>query len=60
VTRNAAAAIAAEERAGVLRPGASADLLVLNSDSEVDLAYHYGVNLTHEVVARGQRVYPQN
>jgi imidazolonepropionase len=53
VTRHAAAALAREGRVGVLAPGASCDLVVLDARSEVDLAYHYGVNLARIVVKRG-------
>jgi imidazolonepropionase len=53
VTRHAAAAIAREGRVGVLAPGASCDLVVLDARSEVDLAYHYGINLARVVVKRG-------
>jgi imidazolonepropionase len=53
VTRHAAAALAREGRIGSVRPGAACDLLVLDSASEIDLAYHYGVNLTRAVVKGG-------
>jgi imidazolonepropionase len=54
VTRHAAAALGREERCGRLAPGLACDLLVLESRSEVDLAYHYGVNLTRTVVKGGE------
>jgi imidazolonepropionase len=50
VTRNAAAAISRERSVGTLVPGARADILVLDAPSYVDLAYHYGVNLTRTVL----------
>lgn len=54
VTRHAAAALSREGRIGSLQPGAAAaDLLVLGSRNEVDLAYHYGVNLVEQVL-KGQ------
>jgi imidazolonepropionase len=56
VTRHAAAAVGREQRCGRLAPGLACDLLVLESRSEVDLAYHYGVNLTRTVVKRGEVV----
>src|SRR5207302_417194 len=56
VTRHAAAALGAERRCGRLAPGLDCDLLVLDSRSEVDLAYHYGVDLAGTVVARGEVV----
>jgi imidazolonepropionase len=53
VTRHAAAALAREGRIGSLSPGAVCDLLILESGNEIDLAYHYGVNLTRTVVKNG-------
>ncbi|HVL33171.1 MAG TPA: amidohydrolase family protein, partial [Actinomycetota bacterium] len=54
VTRHAAAALAREGKIGSLEPGASADVLVLDSSHETDLAYHYGVNLAGRVL-KGRR-----
>lgn len=59
VTRHAAAALAREGRAGSLEPGASADIVVLEARHEIDLAYHYGVNLALSVVKRGVPVRPE-
>lgn len=53
VTRHAAAALAREREIGSLAPGAFCDLAVLDAASEIDLAYHYGVNLAAAVVKRG-------
>jgi imidazolonepropionase len=53
VTRHAAAALAREGRIASLSPGAACDLLILESGNEIDLAYHYGVNLTRTVVKNG-------
>src|SRR5207237_6553869 len=44
VTSHAAAAVGREDRCGRLRPGLRADAVILESRSEVDLAYHYRVN----------------
>ncbi|MGH3919616.1 MAG: imidazolonepropionase, partial [Pseudonocardiaceae bacterium] len=41
---------------GVLRPGARADVLVLDAPSAVHLAYRPGVPLTWAVWQRGRRV----
>lgn len=49
VTRNAAAAIRRDRDLGFLGPGARADVVVLEAKSEIDLAYHYGVNLVGSV-----------
>jgi imidazolonepropionase len=56
VTRHAAAAVGLEDRRGRLAPGLAADAVVLGSRSEVDLAYHYGVNLAREVIRAGRVV----
>jgi imidazolonepropionase len=53
VTLQAAAAVRGEDRCGRLRPGLQADAVVLDSRSEVDLAYHYGVNLARTVIRGG-------
>jgi imidazolonepropionase len=53
VTRYAAAALGRADRCGRLAPGLDCDLVVLASRSEVDLAYHYGVNLAATVVRGG-------
>ena len=45
-----------EDRCGRLRPGLQADAVILDSRSELDLAYHYGVNLARSVVRQGQVV----
>ncbi|PZR99675.1 MAG: imidazolonepropionase [Candidatus Nephthysia bennettiae] len=54
VTRYAAAAVGREDRCGRLASGLACDLLVLESRSEADLAYHYGVNLARMVVKGGE------
>jgi imidazolonepropionase len=56
VTRHAAAALARENKIGVLRPGAQADVLVLEASSEIDLAYHYGADLTSTLLKRAKPV----
>ena len=53
VTRQAAAALAREDRCGRLAPGLDCDLVVLDTCSEIDLAYHYGVNLAATVLRAG-------
>ena len=54
VTRHAAAAIAREGKIGSLEPGAQCDLVVLDSKSELDLVYHYGVSPAMSVIKRGE------
>jgi imidazolonepropionase len=46
-----------DREVGVLRPGARADLQVLDAPSVTHLAYRPGVPLTHAVWRRGVRVY---
>lgn len=56
ITRHAAAAIAREGTFGSLEPGARADLVVLDAATELDLAYHYGVNLAARVFKGGVEI----
>ena len=42
--------------AGSIRPHGRADIVVLNSDSPVDLAYRPGTDLIHSVFSLGLRV----
>jgi imidazolonepropionase len=58
VSRHAAAALSREGKVGSIEPGARADLLVLEAKSYVDLAYHYGVNLTGAVLTGRDRSRP--
>jgi imidazolonepropionase len=55
-TDGAARAVGRAGRAGRLTPGAACDLVVLAGRSYLDLAYHLGVNLAHEVVKGGRVV----
>jgi imidazolonepropionase len=55
VTAGGAAALRRDD-VGHLRPGARADLAVLDAPSEVHLAYRPGVDLVHRVVRGGQVV----
>lgn len=55
-TRNAAAAIAREGKIGSLEPATQCDLVVLDSKSELDLVYHYGVSPVGTVIKRGEVV----
>ncbi|HLW18471.1 MAG TPA: imidazolonepropionase [Actinomycetota bacterium] len=55
-TRHAAAAIAREGKIGSLGLGAQCDLVVLDSESELDLVYHYGVSPALSVAKGGEVV----
>lgn len=55
-TRNAAIALGRGERIGSLRVGKRADLVVLDTDDERDLAYRVGARLVREVYASGRQV----
>src|SRR5690606_31682048 len=53
VTRNAAAAVGASDRAGRIAVGRPADLVVLDAPSYVHLSYRMGTNLVRDVVRGG-------
>lgn len=53
VTRHAAAALARAETHGVIRPGARADLVVLDADHEAALVSRYGGSIAAVVVKDG-------
>lgn len=56
ITRNAAAAIGEEHRAGRIAPGRPADLVVLDAPSWLHLPYRLGTNLVRSVYVAGRRV----
>jgi imidazolonepropionase len=58
VTRSAAAAIGAEDRAGVLALGRPADLAVFDVPSHHHLPYHFGASHTRHVLKAGEPIYP--
>jgi len=55
-TVNAAHALGRGERCGALVEGRRADIVVLETDDERDLAYRLGVRLVREVYASGRRI----
>ena len=55
-TRGAAAARGRVDQIGTLRPGAAADLLVLDVERYEDLAYRFGRNAVRTVLKRGRVV----
>ncbi len=56
-TINAAHALHRGDRAGALVKGRRADLLVLDTDDERELAYRLGAPLVRDVFAGGRRVF---
>ena len=56
-TRNAARAIAREERVGTLETGKDADIVLLDIPGHEYLPYHYGVNHVHKVIRHGRVVF---
>lgn len=53
-TINSACAIARGDEVGSLEPGKQADVLVLRVNDYRYLGYHYGSNLVHTVIKRGE------
>lgn len=56
-TINAAHAVGLEDRTGSLEPGKQADLVIYDVPDYREIPYHFGVNLVHTVVKRGEIVY---
>jgi imidazolonepropionase len=56
MTTHAAAALGVAREAGVIAPGARADLVVWDADRPAQLLYWLGANPLHAVVRRGQPV----
>lgn len=52
-TINAARALRMEDRIGSIAPGKQADLVVWNAPNYRHLGYHFGVNLVHTVIKKG-------
>jgi imidazolonepropionase len=58
-TINGAHALCRAERTGSLELGKSADLLLLNVPDYRDLAHHFGDNLVHLTMKRGEVIYQE-
>jgi imidazolonepropionase len=56
ITRNAAAAVGEESRAGRIAPGRRADLVLLDAPSYLHLPYRMGTNLVDRVLVAGRPV----
>jgi imidazolonepropionase len=54
VTLNAAKALKRENKLGIIKPGAEADLVIFNLPDWRMLAYHFGVNHTQTVIISGK------
>ena len=57
VTINGAHALGRGDREGSLEVGKSADLLMLNVADYRELALHFGMNLVHMTMKRGEFIY---
>ena len=55
-TVEGARALALQDEMGRLEVGKRCDLAVLSTRSELDLAYHFGVNLVAKTVAGGREI----
>lgn len=58
-TINGAHALTRADRLGSLEPGKSADLLILNISDYRELAHHFGTNLVHTTMKRGEVIYEE-
>ena len=58
-TINGAHALACADTVGSLEPGKSADILILNISDYRDLAHHFGMNLVHTTIKRGEIIWEE-
>jgi imidazolonepropionase len=58
-TINGAHALACADTVGSLEPGKSADLLILNISDYQELAHHFGMNLVHTTIKRGEIIWEE-
>jgi imidazolonepropionase len=58
-TRSAAQSLKRED-IGRLHPGGLGDIVILSTDSALDLGYHAGVNLVEQVIKRGVIIDPNS
>jgi imidazolonepropionase len=58
-TINGAHALGCADQTGSLEPGKSADVLVLNTPDYREVATHFGMNLVHLAVKRGELIYKE-
>jgi imidazolonepropionase len=58
-TINGAHAVGCAGKVGSLEPGKLADLLILNISDYRELAHHFGTNLVHSTMKRGEFIYEE-
>jgi imidazolonepropionase len=58
-TINGAHALQCAHRAGSIELGKSADLVLLNTSDYRDIAHHFGMNLVHLTMKRGEFIYKE-
>jgi imidazolonepropionase len=58
-TINGAHALGCADKHGSLEPGKLADLLILNISDYRELAHHFGTNLVHSTMKRGEFIYEE-
>jgi len=58
-TINGAYALGCADKLGSLEPGKLADLLILNISDYRELAHHFGTNLVHSTMKRGEFIYEE-
>ncbi len=58
-TINGAHALHCADRAGSLEPGKQADLLILNTADYREMEHHFGMNLVHLTMKRGEFIYKE-
>jgi imidazolonepropionase len=58
-TINGAHALACADAVGSLEPGKSADVLILNISDYHELAHHFGMNLVHTTIKRGEIIWEE-
>ena len=58
-TINGAHALHCADRTGSIEPGKQADLLILNTADYREMAHHFGMNLVHLTMKRGEFIYKE-
>jgi imidazolonepropionase-like amidohydrolase len=58
-TINVAQGLACADTIGSLEPAKSADLLILNISDYHELTHHFGINLVHTTIQRGEVIWEE-